>query len=171
MSVLIQKQNTSRWQYPPGSMCWMSFVWGHIPSTCNILHTVIQGTPMRAEIFLVLLWGLLCLYVSFPGRNEQLLHTAESFLRSYYSLRWQIKSPPVIEPEGSLPCLKKPATGPYPEPDARRPQFPPFLPNIHSNITIPTTPRFSTFSSIQVSQPKHCIQFSYLPCVLHAQPI
>jgi len=29
-----------------------------------------------------------------------------------------------MEPEGSLPCLQQPATGPYPEPDASSPHLP-----------------------------------------------
>jgi hypothetical protein len=35
-------------------------------------------------------------------------------------------------PEGSLPCWKEHATGPYPEPDVSSP----YVPKIHSNIIL-----------------------------------
>jgi hypothetical protein len=38
-----------------------------------------------------------------------------------------------MEPEGSLPCLEKFSTGPYPEPD-RSSQYHPILSKIHFNI-------------------------------------
>jgi hypothetical protein len=42
-----------------------------------------------------------------------------------------------MEPEGSLPSLQEPATGPYPEPDESIPRLPLSFPKIHSNIAEP----------------------------------
>jgi hypothetical protein len=45
-------------------------------------------------------------------------------------------------------------------------------PQLHSNITIlPSAPRSSKWSSIQISRPKLCKHFSSLPFVLHAPSI
>jgi len=41
-----------------------------------------------------------------------------------------------MEPEGSLPCPQKPATGPYPEPDSPNPHLPTLPPEIRSNIIL-----------------------------------
>jgi len=39
-----------------------------------------------------------------------------------------------MEPEGSLPCLQQPTTGPYPDLDESNSHLPPYLPDILSNI-------------------------------------
>jgi hypothetical protein len=44
-----------------------------------------------------------------------------------------------MEPEGSLPCLQGPSTGPYPEPDQSSPYHPIQLSKIHSYIILPPT--------------------------------
>jgi hypothetical protein len=49
--------------------------------------------------------------------------------------------------------------------------FPPYLPKIHPNIILQSTPRFSALSSLQIFRPKFCIHFSSLPCVLYAPPM
>jgi hypothetical protein len=53
---------------------------------------------------------------------------------------------PFVEPEGSLLCSQGHATGSYPEPDLSSPQLPTLFPKIHSNITFPSTPRYSEWS-------------------------
>jgi hypothetical protein len=47
-----------------------------------------------------------------------------------------------MEPEGSLPCLQEPSTGPFPEPDQSSP-FHPILSKIHFNIILPPMSRSS----------------------------
>jgi hypothetical protein len=44
-----------------------------------------------------------------------------------------------MEPEGSLPCLQEPATGPYPKPDESSPHPKPYVPNTHFNIVLHLT--------------------------------
>jgi len=51
-----------------------------------------------------------------------------------------------MEPKGSLPCSQEPSTGPYLEPDESSPRFPTLLPNILSNIIIPSEHRSSEWS-------------------------
>jgi hypothetical protein len=46
-----------------------------------------------------------------------------------------------MELEGSLPCTQQPATGLYLEPDDPVHTFPFYFPKIHSDITLPSTPR------------------------------
>jgi hypothetical protein len=43
-----------------------------------------------------------------------------------------------MQPEGSLPPLQQPATGPYHEPDEAVHTFPPYLLKTHSNIIFPS---------------------------------
>jgi hypothetical protein len=43
-----------------------------------------------------------------------------------------------MEPDGSLPCLQEPSSGPYPEPDQSTPHHR-ILSRIHFNITHPPT--------------------------------
>jgi hypothetical protein len=47
----------------------------------------------------------------------------------------------LIEPEGSLPCLHKSATGPYPESAESSSPNDPYLPKVHLNVILPPTPR------------------------------
>jgi len=46
---------------------------------------------------------------------------SEHTVTSYFLLSWSKNSLPVMEHEGSLPGSQRPATGPYPEPDASSP--------------------------------------------------
>jgi hypothetical protein len=54
-------------------------------------------------------------------------HLFTNFLQQYYSweadsaLASQENTLHFMEPEGSLPCLQEPATGPYPKPDESSP--------------------------------------------------
>jgi len=41
-----------------------------------------------------------------------------------------------MEPEDSVPCSQRPATGLYPEPDAWVHNLPPSFPKIHTNIIL-----------------------------------
>jgi hypothetical protein len=50
-----------------------------------------------------------------------------------------------MEPEGPLPRSKEPANGPYQQTDLVH-TFPVYYPNIHSNIILPPTPRYSEWS-------------------------
>jgi len=74
-----------------------------------------------------------------------------------------------MEPEGSLLCSQGPTTGYYPEPDKPSPHPPILFPldifqsyylSIHAYV-------FQVIFSLQVFQPKYCMNFSSLPCVLH----
>jgi hypothetical protein len=48
-----------------------------------------------------------------------------------------------------------------------RNKFPPYHPNIRSNVIFPSTPTsFRVVFSLQVFKPKFCMHFSSLPCVL-----
>jgi hypothetical protein len=44
-----------------------------------------------------------------------------------------------MEPEDSLPCSQEPATGPYPETCESNPHPPILLPEVHFNISLPST--------------------------------
>jgi hypothetical protein len=44
----------------------------------------------------------------------------------------------LMEPEGSLPCSQKPATGPYPEAAESSRPIDPYLPKVHLNVILPT---------------------------------
>jgi hypothetical protein len=54
--------------------------------------------------------------------------------------------PRLLLPEGSLPCLQEPATGPYPEPDESSPQLPLYFSKTHSNIILSSMSMFSEWS-------------------------
>lgn len=83
-----------------------------------------------------------------------------------------VNSPPLLEPEGLLPCLQDPVTRPHPEPDVS---------NAHSNI--PFILRFSlilsfhlrlslpTCLSFKIFQQQFGINFLSHPCVLHCLSI
>jgi len=49
-------------------------------------------------------------------------------VKSQYALIYSRNSPPLIEPEVSLPFSQEPATSPYHEPDASNPQLLTLLP-------------------------------------------
>jgi hypothetical protein len=51
-----------------------------------------------------------------------------------------------MEPEGSLPCSQKPATGPYPELAESSCPIYPYLPKAQLNVILPPTPRSSRWS-------------------------
>jgi len=82
-----------------------------------------------------------------------------SFLKSQYLLNQE--SPcSFIEPEGLLLCLHEPLTGSYPDPHEPSPVY-----SKSVLIDLPTTLLPSGFPT------KICMQFSSVPCVLHALPI
>jgi hypothetical protein len=70
-----------------------------------------------------------------------------------------------MEPEGSW----QPATGPCSGPDELVHIFPPYFSKIHSNIIFLSMPSSSEWS-LQVVQLKFYMNFSSLPCVVHALP-
>jgi hypothetical protein len=51
-----------------------------------------------------------------------------------------------VEPEGSLPCSQKSATGPYPEPGESCSPINPNLPKVQLNVIVLPTPRSSQWS-------------------------
>jgi hypothetical protein len=51
-----------------------------------------------------------------------------------------------MEPEGSVPCSQKPATGPYPDPAESIRPINPYLLKVHLNVILPPTPRSSKWS-------------------------
>jgi hypothetical protein len=63
-------------------------------------------------------------YPSLSPCSLILLHTAESFQRSYQVFSYSRNSPHFMEPEGLLPQSQVPATCPYPEPARSSPQSP-----------------------------------------------
>jgi len=60
-------------------------------------------------------------------------------------------------------CSQEPATGPNPKPDASSPVSPHYFSKIHSNITFPSTPTSSEWtSSLVFFRPNFCTHFSHL---------
>jgi hypothetical protein len=51
-----------------------------------------------------------------------------------------------MEPEGSLPCSQKLATGPCPEPAESSSPHHPYIPKFHLNVILPLMPRSSQWS-------------------------
>jgi hypothetical protein len=73
------------------------------------------------------------------------------------SLSGQKNSATFMEPEGALPCLQQPATGPHPELDESSPHLTvPFV-KIHFNIIHPSTPRISKWIFCRLSHPMNLI--------------
>jgi hypothetical protein len=73
-----------------------------------------------------------------------------------------------MDPEISLPCLQQPTTGPYPKSDESNPHshyisLRPILKSSHLGLL---RGLFTTCFLIKLG-----MQFSSLPCVLHASPI
>jgi hypothetical protein len=60
------------------------------------------------------------------------LHGAEPFLTSRQLCSYSRTSQHFMKPEGSLPCLQEPSTGPYPQPDQSS-TYHPILSKIHFN--------------------------------------
>ena len=101
-----------------------------------------------------------------------ILHAAESLLKSLSVFSQLRNSPHFMEPEGSLPCSKVPATCPYPEPPRSRPYPHILLPEDLSKYYPPIYAWVSQVASFpQVSPPKHCTHLSSPPYALHAPPI
>jgi hypothetical protein len=76
-------------------------------------------------------WPQLLAHYNIPHsvtRNQliNLLHTAQSLLRSWSLLTYSKNSPPSTDPDGSLPCSQMPTTGPFTEAD----EFSPRCPNL-----------------------------------------
>jgi hypothetical protein len=66
-----------------------------------------------------------------------------------------------MELKGSLPCLQKPATGPYPEPDSYSLQLLTLFPEDQFKYYPPSTPRSSKWSLLlKFSNQSIAIHFS-----------
>jgi hypothetical protein len=71
------------------------------------------------------------------------------FLLNTVLLEKQMVTQPVKRcPEGSLPCLHEPTTGPYPEPHECSPLFSHYFSKTHSNINLPSHWRLSLISDL-----------------------
>jgi len=51
-----------------------------------------------------------------------------------------------MEPKDPLLCSQHPTIGPYPKPFISSPHFLPYFPEVHSNVILPSTPRYSECS-------------------------
>jgi hypothetical protein len=74
------------------------------------------------------------------------------------------------EPEGSLPCLQKPASGPYPEPAESSSPIYPYLPKVHLNVILPPMTRPSQWSLTFGPQPQNLLNTLSLIFVLFLAP-
>jgi hypothetical protein len=81
---------------------------------------------------------------NYSNKIKQLIPWSSVLLEKLQSLFWSRNSLPFVKPEGSLPCLQGPATGPYREPDKSGPHPKPyFLRSIatiyaHLRLRLPT---------------------------------